>query len=248
MNLNLTGKRALVTGASQGIGAAVASALADEGCDLVLVARRPSALSDVATAITRRSRRRVDISALDLTDGGSASKLAELWSTTDILVNNAGAVPKGDLLSIGAGQWRDAFDLKVHGYINMCREFYSVMKSNGGGVIINIIGSGAQIKEPSYICGAVANASLYALTQTLGSTSCRDGIRVVGVSPGPVRTPRWDAFVDAASSNASAPQSTDGLNIAEPEDIASMVAFLASSRCAHVSGTVVHVDRGLAKT
>src|SRR3970282_772591 len=122
MELNLKGKRALVTGGSKGIGWACACALADEGCEVMIAARNPPAAS--------RHRFR----ATDLSQRGSAEALAAWAGELDILVNNAGAIPGGDLLRVDEDTWRRAGDLKLFGYINLTRQVYSRMKVRGSGV------------------------------------------------------------------------------------------------------------------
>ena len=108
----------------------------------------------------------------------------------DILVNNAGAIPGGTLLNVDEATWRKAWDLKVFGYVNMCRAFYALMQKRQSGVIVNVVGNAADTHDPEYICGVAGNAALAAFTQSLGSVSAKDGIRVVAISPGPVATER----------------------------------------------------------
>ena len=128
-----------------------------------------------------------------------STRLAKDFPDVDILVNNAGAIPGGQLAEIDEARWRAAWDLKVFGTINMTRAFYPLMKARGGGVIINVIGNAALTRDPEYICGATANAGLTAFTESLGSTSLRDGIRINAVSPGPTAT---DRLVGLASKKA----------------------------------------------
>ncbi len=104
----------------------------------------------------------------------------------DILVNNAGAIPGGSLLNVDEATWRKAWDLKVFGYVNMCRAFYALMQKRKRGVIVNVVGNAADTHDPEYICGVAGNAALAAFTQSLGSVSAKDGIRVVAINPGPV--------------------------------------------------------------
>jgi NAD(P)-dependent dehydrogenase (short-subunit alcohol dehydrogenase family) len=86
--------------------------------------------------------------------------------------------------------WRNAWNLKIFGYINMCRAFYALMKARGFGVIINVVGNAAQAHDPEYICGVIGNVALTEFSQSLDSVNARDGVRVVAVSPGPVSTDR----------------------------------------------------------
>jgi NAD(P)-dependent dehydrogenase (short-subunit alcohol dehydrogenase family) len=175
MDLKLAGKTALISGASKGIGAAAAEMLAAEGCHLVLVARSPDDLARAKGSIVRKANVSVETVPADLSDSTNVTRLAREYPDIDILVNNAGAIPGGKLLDIDEATWRAAWDLKVFGYINMCRAFFAPMKARQTGVIINVIGNAAQTHDPDYICGVTGNAALTAFTQSLGSMSVRDG-------------------------------------------------------------------------
>ena len=241
MDLDLTGKLAVVTGSSKGIGAAIARRLADEGCDLVIVGRNQAALERGAAAINRETGRRCDVFAADLSRSEDVAALSDRWGHADILVNNAGAIPGGRLEDIDEATWRAAWDLKVFGYINLTRAVIAKMAARGSGVIVNIIGAAAQLRDPSYICGVTGNAALTAFTMSLGSDSHKYGVRVVGISPGPVATERLLQLETSVESSKSRPFS----RAATPEEIASAAAFLASPASGYTSGTVLMVDGGL---
>jgi hypothetical protein len=185
MDLKLGGKTALVTGGSKGIGRAAAEILAGEGCNVIIVSRSGDALAAAKSAIVQKSNVRVDTVAADLSDSARVNELARDYPDIDILVNNAGAIPGGSLLNVDEATWRKAWDLKVFGYVNMCRAFYALMLKRKRGVIINVVGNAADTHDPEYICGVAGNAALAAFTQSLGSVSARDGIRVVAINPGP---------------------------------------------------------------
>ena len=143
MDLNLKGKLALISGASRGIGRAVAEELGAEGCDLVLTSRTAADLDAVKAAVEKQNKVTVRTVAADLSDSATVSRLAKEFPAIDILINNAGAIPGGQLAEIDEARWRAAWDLKVFGTINMTRAFYPLMKARGGGVIINVIGNAA---------------------------------------------------------------------------------------------------------
>src|SRR6185369_17703474 len=176
MDLKLKGKRALVTGASKGIGRACAEMLASEGCTVLSVSR------SIAPAANAK--------AVDLSLRGAAEEVAAWAGDLDILVNNAGAIPGGDLLKVDEETWRRAWDLKVFGYINLTRAVYAKMKARRRGVIVNILGNAGERLNPAYIAGSTGNAGLMAFTRALGGASHTDGIRVLGVNPGPTATDR----------------------------------------------------------
>jgi 3-oxoacyl-[acyl-carrier protein] reductase len=189
MDLYLSGKSALVTGASKGIGRAVAVALAEEGCDLVLVSRDANALNAVAGDARAAGAARVDVVPADLSRGAEIVRLVEAVGPLDILVNNAGAIPPGSLLDVDDATWRAAWDLKVFGYIGLTRALYANLKARGG-VVVNVIGSAGETFDPNYIVGSTGNASLMAFTRALAKGAAKDGVRVVGINPGPVALTR----------------------------------------------------------
>lgn len=250
MDLALDGRHVLVTGASKGIGRACADAFAAEGCRLTLVARSAEALERAAAEVSGASGVAVDVFPADLSDPDQQASLAERVSDLDVLVNNAGAIPSGDLARVGEGAWRDAWDLKVFGYINLCRLFLPQLEERGGGVIVNVIGGAGARPQPGYIAGGAGNAALMALTQGLGSRSLRRGVRVVGVNPGLIVTDRLrDLLRQQADARWGDPERWQELvpedpAPGQPEQVADVVAFLASARASHVSGTVVPVDGG----
>jgi 3-oxoacyl-[acyl-carrier protein] reductase len=253
MDLKLAGRTALITGSSKGIGRATAEVLAGEGCNVILVARTAADLDAAKSAIVRRANVRVDTVAADLSDSANVDRLARDYPDIDILVNNAGAIPGGALLEVDEPKWRTAWDLKVFGYVNMCRAFYALMKQRKAGTIINVVGNAAQTHDPEYICGVAGNAALTAFTQSLGSVSHRDGVRVVAINPGPVATDRLIGLMrkKAQDRTGSADNWRDLLKplpfgrAATPEEIAAAITFLASEHSGYTSGSVVIIDAGL---
>jgi hypothetical protein len=252
MDLGLNGKTALITGGSKGIGRASAEVLADEGCNVILVAREQAALDSAAAAI--RTRRQVNVRTIsaDLSNDAAIRRVAEEAGEIDILVNNAGAVPPGDLLSVDDARWRQSWDLKVFGYISFCRVVYAQMKARRSGVIVNIVGSAGEKFPTAYIAGAAGNASLMAFSRALGKGAPADGLRVVAINPGPVETERHVMLQRAtAEKTLGDPERwrelTKGMPFgrpATPAEIGNAVAFLASPRSGYTSGTVLTIDGG----
>ncbi|HET7254476.1 MAG TPA: short-chain dehydrogenase/reductase, partial [Xanthobacteraceae bacterium] len=188
MDLNLTGRTALITGASKGIGLAIAHALAAEGCHVHLAARTAAELDKAAEDIRARHNVKASSHPADLTDSAQVKALAADCKHVDILVNSAGGIPRGTLLDIDEERWRRAWDLKVFGCINLTREIYRPMCERGSGVIINIVGLSGDRPDAYYIAGSSANAALIMFSRSLGGDSIRHGVRVVAVNPGPVET------------------------------------------------------------
>ncbi|HEX3537228.1 MAG TPA: SDR family oxidoreductase [Stellaceae bacterium] len=252
MELGLRGRKALITGASKGIGRACAEVLAEEGCDVILVSRTAADLDAVRAKIAGEHNVSVRYFALDLGDSRNIDKLAVECADTDLLVNNAGAIPGGNIAQIDEARWRQAWDLKVFGYINMTRRFYALMAERKKGTIINIIGAAGQNPDSEYVAGSTGNASLMAFTQAMGGTAPRDGLRVLGINPGPVMTERLITLMRTrAQTQFGDPEKYPELmkplafgRAAKPEEIAWMVAFLASDRSGYTTGTIVTIDGG----
>ena len=252
MDLQISGKRALVTGGSKGIGKAVAEVLAGEGCDLILVARDARALEETAQTIRAKNQVNVQVIAADLSSDDAVKSVARQVGAVDILVNNAGAIPPGTLAQVDDATWRKAWDLKVYGFISMCREIYPAMAARKSGVIVNIIGAAGERHPSAYIAGAAGNAALMGFTRALAHSAHADGIRVVGINPGAIlteraimlaRTKAEAQFGDAErwpDLHKSLPFGRAGL----PEEVAHTVAFFASPLSAYTSGTILTIDGG----
>lgn len=253
MDLGLKGKRALVTGASQGIGRACAESLAREGCHLELTARRREGL-EKARAELKAHHVEIGIHPVDLTERGAAKALADKCAGVDILINNAGNTPRGTLLEVDEDTWRQGWELKIFGYINLTRALYRRMVDRRAGVIVNVIGIGAEKLEYGYTAGSTGNAALVAFTRAVGSVSLEYGVRVLGVSPGWVETEKSKGNLRrrAAQELGDAerwPELTKGWPrgfLIRPQEIGDVVAFSASERASALSGVVVTVDAGFA--
>jgi len=252
MDLKLNGRTALVTGASKGIGLAVARRLAEEGCRVHLAARSAPLLAEACARIAAYFAAEAQAHAVDLSVGDNARALADACSDADILVNNAGAIPGGSLQEIGEPRWREAWDLKVYGYINLTRAMYAYMARRRRGVIVNIIGAAGERMDAAYIAGSTGNAGLAAFTRALGGAAPKDGLRVVGIHPGSTATERMvTLFRKRAQDRFGDPERWQELTQSlpfgrpgAPDEIAALAAFLASDLSAYTTGCVITVDGG----
>ncbi len=244
----------MVTGASKGIGRSVAEALAEEGCDLVLVARSESALQALSEQIRNRCNVSVATLSLDLSKSADQAKISEHATDIDILVNNAGSNPGGEIDELSDEVWRKSWDLKVFGYINITRAFYGAMKRRKAGVIINIIGNSGERMDARYILGSAGNSALMGLTRALGGRSPDFGIRVLGINPGLTATDRATTMLESwSTSKYGTPDRWKEFlaeldlpfgRMAEASEVADTVAFLASPKAGYISGTIVTIDGG----
>ncbi len=252
MNLELNGKRVLITGASRGIGFACAQGFVQEGCHVTLVASSDSNLATALGQLRSHDGAQVEAHRADLSDAEQLKALGPLVSNVDILVNNAGAIPGGGLEQVDAQRWRDAWDLKVFGYVDLARMALAPMMSRGSGVIVNVIGSAGAAPRHDYVCGSTANAGLIAFTKAVGGYSTQRGVRVLGVNPGPTET---DRLVRLYKSRAQAslgdearwPELLADLPFGRPAhaaEMADIVVYLASARASYLSGLVVDADGG----
>jgi len=254
MDLKLAGRTALITGSSKGIGLAVAQWFAREGVHVGLVARSADALQKEGAAIRAATGVTVQTLAADLADAAARERVFKTFPDIDILVNNAGAIPGGTLDDVEEPAWRAGWDLKLYGYVGLTRLYLRKMRERKRGVIINIIGLGGERLDATYIAGAMGNAGLMAFTRAIGGTSIDDGVRVVGVNPGPVLTDRVETlgrkrairlYGDENRWKESFAKMPYG-RPATTDEIAATVVFLASDLSSYTSGTIVTIDGGLA--
>jgi NAD(P)-dependent dehydrogenase (short-subunit alcohol dehydrogenase family) len=260
MDLGLKGKAALVTGGSKGIGRAVARALAGEGARTMICARDPEALKRAAGEIEKETGAEVLISAADLSELEAVKRVAAEAVTRlgrlDILVNNAGAIKGGDFLATPDDEWLRGWSLKLLGYIRMAREILPHMQRQGGGRIVNVVGAAARNPATTYMMGGAANAALINFTKALADLGARSNVLVTAVSPGPVKTERWDSLLHQQAAAAGTDPETFAKErarefplgrIATPEEVADLVCFLASERASFLTGIAITVDGGITR-
>jgi len=253
MDLQLTGKRALITGGSKGIGRGVAELLAQEGCHLHLAARTEADLENAKRELQQAYPVEVAVHPVDLSKAENCRRLAKAAEGIDILVNCAGAIRAGNIEMVDEQALIEGWNLKLFGFINLTREVYPAMCQRGSGVIVNIIGNAGERPVANYISGSVANAGLIALTKALGAVSLDSGVRVVGVSPGQIATERLQRQQRIKAQQVlgdpdkwremlkDLPQGRPGT----VDECASVVVFLTSPRAGWISGSVVTVDGGM---
>jgi 3-oxoacyl-[acyl-carrier protein] reductase len=257
MDLAMTDKKAVVTGGSEGIGKAIARALAREGADVAICARRAEPLETAAAEIAKETGRNIIAITADLTKSGDAEnfikKAHAALGRIDILVNNAGSAPGGVLEHLSEEDWASALQLKFMGYVRCMKHVLPIMRKQKKGRVVNLIGNDGVKVSYWEIAPGAANAAGQNLTKSLASQYGKDNISFVAVNPGPVRTERWSGLVKAMARDMKltyeeadklAPASIPLGRIAESEEVANLVAYLASDLAFFVNGTMIEIDGG----
>jgi 3-oxoacyl-[acyl-carrier protein] reductase len=260
MDTGLRGKIAMVSGASKGIGRAIAEKLAAEGVSLSLAARSRDELHALAKQLETKHGVSclavpADLTSVDAIRGWTQATV-DRFGGLDILINNAGAAQGGPFLTLPDQAWRDSLELKLYGYIRVAREVFPHLVRRGGGRIVNVIGIGGVQPMDNYMIGGAANAALVNFTKALGNEGAPHNILVNGVNPGATRTERWDTMLakwGAAKNITPADAEREilaGVPLKRPgtsEEIANVVVFLASDLASYLSGTTINVDGGMAR-
>ena len=256
MDLELHQKVAIVTGASQGIGRAIALRLSAEGARVVLVARSADKLAVVAAECVGETL----VLAMDLRDANAPIQLIDVvlaqFGQLDILINNAGATQRGDFLALSDADWQDGFDLKFYAAMRCSRSAWLHLQASRG-VIINIAGLGGRTGSAEFTIGGAVNSALLNLTKSLADRGVNDGVRVNAINPGSIQTARLQKRIatlalvegidlDVASQQMAKEQGTARFGLAE--EVANVVAFLASTLAAYCHGAIWDVDGGQTRT
>jgi 3-oxoacyl-[acyl-carrier protein] reductase len=262
MDLGLKGKVALITGGTRGIGMSCARVLGDEGCTVAICARGKEGLSAAAEEIRATGAEvlaiRADMSVREDVKNfvdAAANKLGRI----DILVNNAGAGRLSDLMELPEEEFRRNIDLMLFGVINCSKEVIPHMRTQGGGRIINI--SSIFGKQPGGLVDYDSiKAAVIMFTKDLANYLAPSNILVNAVCPGPIHTPLWEGpgqlgeqlgklmgMSGPEAIKVFAKQNIPLGHHGDPEDIAHMVAFLASERAKFITGQAINVDGGMVK-
>jgi len=257
MNLNLTGKRALVTAASRGLGFATALGLAREGTALVICSRDEARINDAAQKIRAETGTRVEALVADVSSSDEAARLVghavSALGGLDIVVHNAGGPPAGEFLSLTDAQWQKAFDQNLMSLVRLVNAAVPELKKAGGGRILTIASSSIKQPIPGLVLSNALRTGVYGLVKTLAKELGPAGILLNVVAPGRIQTERIEELDNATASRrgvdltqvkkesvASIPLGRLGT----PEEFANLLVFLASDAGRYISGQAIIVDGG----
>ena len=256
MDLGLSGKVVIVTGASQGLGAASARLLRREGAKLLLVARTEADLRSVASEIDPDGSE-TGICALDLTLPDGADRVVDAtmqrYGRIDALVNCAGGSRGGVFWEIPDTFWLEAFQLKFFGTVRMIRAVLPIMREQQYGRVVTVAGNLGLQPDKRLLPSSTVNAALMALAKGLAEEVATDNVIVNTVNPGPTRTERWTRLMtDLASARDTTVDAVESeflrdipMNrLAEPEEIARHIVYLASDAASHLTGATLDPDGG----
>lgn len=258
MDLKLNGRVALVSAASKGLGKAAAWALAREGADLVIAARGEVALAQTAAEIHADTGRAVLAVTADVSQAADIERLAEQaqarFGRVDVLVNNAGGPPPGLFVEMSDDDWLGAVELNLLSAVRLTRAVLPGMQARRWGRIINMTSIAVKQPLPNLILSNTARAGLVAMAKTLAGQVAAQGITVNNVCPGYMLTDRVRGLAEATAT-------AEGITIDEaiarneraipmgrmgrPEELAALIAFLASEQAGYLTGATIQVDGGL---
>lgn len=255
----LSGKTIIVTGASRGIGRAIALRLGRDGARIVLAARGRAALDKVASEISAAGGLATSY-ACDLRLPESPALLVEgaleACGAIDAVVNNAGATKRGDFFALSDADWADGFALKFFGMVRLTRAAWPHLKQRKGSVV-NIIGTGGRTPNANFTIGGSVNGACLSFTKALTDIGIRDGVQVNAINPGWIRTDRLQQLLKSETARhggslekaiEEAVRKANIVRMGEPEDVANLVAFILSPQSSLMQGALIDLDAGFTKT
>ena len=255
----MSNKVAIVTGASRGIGRAIALKLAEDGAAVMLAARNAELLKGVRAEIESKVGRAAWLS-LDLRKPEAPAllveKTIEVLGGIDIVVNNAGATKRGDFLTLSEEDWINGFGLKFFGAVRLVRAAWSILKQRRGSVL-NIAGVGGRTPGTKFTIGGSVNAAMLSFTKAMADMGVADGVQVNAINPGAVRTARLvtrlrtlskERGITVAEAEAQMVADSGITKIGEPEDVANLAAYMVSPQNRYLHGALIDLDGGTTKT
>ena len=251
MSGGLAGKAALVSGASRGIGLAIAQRLAAEGARVMLVARSATALEAETARLPGARWHAADLAAPGAAADAVAAAVAA-FGGLDLLVHSAGATQRGDFLTLDDAAWQDGYALKMFGAVRLCRAAWPHLRQAQGAVVL-VAGVGGRVAAADFTIGGSVNAALMNFTKALADRGVADGVRVNAINPGSIRTDRltrriaviaeeFGLDMEAAARRLAA--ETGVTRFGEPSEIAAVAAFLCGAEASYMQGAILDADGG----
>jgi 3-oxoacyl-[acyl-carrier protein] reductase len=258
MDLGLTGKVALVTGSSRGIGRGVALTLAAEGCDVMLTGRDEAALNEVVAAVLKLGRKAA-FETVDLRQDDAPAALVaattRAFGRIDILVNNAGTTKRGDFLELTDADWTEGYALKFFAHVRLARAAWPLLAGQKGS-LVTIGGTSGRVPIAAFTIGSSVNAAAAAFSKALADRGKSDGVQVNTIHPSYVETERFwrriKADMERTGNDEAAVREWHRQDIGvtrfgTPEDIGGLIAFMASPRGRWLHGATIDMDGGEVK-
>jgi NAD(P)-dependent dehydrogenase (short-subunit alcohol dehydrogenase family) len=259
MKTMLSGKSAVITGGSKGIGAAIAQSFAENGAEVLIVARTEADLRETAKRIRAETGARVETLATDLREAAApaaaVAAAVKAFGKLDIVVNNAGATKRADFFELTDEDFVDGFALKFFSMMRMTKAAWPHL-IDARGSILNIIGVGARYGAPEFTIGGPVNSACHNFTKAMAERGRADGVRVNAINPGPVRTPRLQRTIERMMADRGITQAEamdqvrnnfQATRVGEPEDIANLALFVTSAKGDLLHGSVIDMDGGAIK-
>jgi NAD(P)-dependent dehydrogenase (short-subunit alcohol dehydrogenase family) len=245
--LDLTGRTAVVIGATSGIGRAIALGLADAGADVVPTGRRAELVESAAREVETRGRRSL-VATADVSDAGSLQSLADAavgkFGKVDILVNAAGRTTRKPTLEVSDREWEEILDTNLTGMLRACRVFGRHMIERRYGRIINIASLTSVVALHEVAAYSASKAGVAALTRSLAVEWAPHGVNVNAILPGVFRTPLNEGLLDGTDRGRELLLRTPMRRFGQPEECAGAAVFLASESASFVTGHLLAVDGG----
>ncbi|GAA1579709.1 SDR family oxidoreductase [Kribbella hippodromi] len=245
MDLQLSGKTAVVTGASKGIGLACVRALVREGATVTGISRDPSNLAKAQQDVS------FEVEAVDLTDPAATKAVFERIGVPDILINCAGAARRTPVNDLDSAALHAAMDAKYFTYMHASEAVIRGMAARGSGAVVNVVGQGGRAANPLHIGGGAANAALMLASVGYAKAYAGQGVRVNVINPGTTRTARVDEGLEAAVKATGRPKEEllEDLvreipmgRVGEPDEVANVAVFLASPMASYVTASIITMD------
>ena len=261
MDLGLAGKRALVTGASKGIGRGIAEALAAEGASVVLASRDGDACAEAAAAISARGAGKAAGTACDMADHGAVDRLAafatEHLGGIDVLVANTGGPPFGPISAVETDTWRAQFDTMVLSVMRLTGHLLPAMRTQGWGRIVIVTSTGVVEPIPALGISNTLRVALVNWAKTLSFEIAADGVTINVVMPGRIATDRMEQLyrsrataegIDIDEARRAVAETIPAGRVGRVDEFAAFATFLAGEPASYITGTATAIDGGLTRS